>query len=92
MQVYANLAAAELDLDLGQQYGLQFQSDPANANSAPRAINPGDRFTVPVVLNSASDFVEVFDIHINFDDALIQVTAMLDCTATARWACALLCA
>jgi len=84
-QVYANLAAAELDLDLGQQYGLQFQSDPANANSAPRAINPGDRFTVPVVLNSASDFVEVFDIHINFDDALIQVASQADCEVGSSW-------
>jgi hypothetical protein len=73
IQIYANLAAAELDIDFGQQYGLQFQAIPVSFNSAPRAVNPGDRFVVPVVLNSATDFVTVFDIHINFDNSLIEV-------------------
>lgn len=71
--MYANLEPEELDVDLGQRFGLQFQAEPFNANGSPRPVNPGETFVVPVVLNSASNYLEVFDIHINFDSSLVRV-------------------
>lgn len=59
--VYANLNPAELDVDVGQAYGLQVQSQTPLA-AVPEPLQVGQSFAMEVRVNSASSALIAYQV------------------------------
>lgn len=60
--VFANLNAAELDVDAGEAFGLQVQSQ-AGKTAAPASLQVGNNFTMDIRANSTSSPLVAFEVQ-----------------------------
>ena len=60
--VFANLNPAELDVDAGEAFGLQVQSQ-AGRTASPALLRVGGNFTMDIRANSASSPLIAFEVH-----------------------------
>ena len=62
LAVYANLNPAELDVDAGEAFGLQVQSQ-VGRTAVPAAVTLGSTFTLDIRVNSASSPLVAFQVR-----------------------------
>ncbi|DBA74582.1 TPA: hypothetical protein ACH3X2_009454 [Trebouxia sp. C0005] len=82
--VYANLNPAELDVDVGEAFGLQVQSQTAET-AAPETLVVGSTFDMDIRVNSTSSSLIAYELRVNYPSAILSVTSESDCTAGADW-------
>ncbi len=63
--VYPNLNPVELDVDAGEAFGLQMQSQTAET-AVPAALQVGSTFAMDVRVNSASSALIAFEVKLLF--------------------------
>ncbi|KAL3148640.1 hypothetical protein ABBQ38_014063 [Trebouxia sp. C0009 RCD-2024] len=82
--VYANLNPAELDVDAGDPFGLQVQSQAGRA-AAPVVLQTGASFAMNIRVNSASSPLIAFELRVNYPSSILTVASESDCSPGADW-------
>ncbi|DBB14474.1 TPA: hypothetical protein ACH3X3_004761 [Trebouxia sp. C0006] len=82
--VYANLNPVELDVDVGEAFGLQVQSQTAE-NATPGTLAVGSTFDMDIRVNSTSSPLIAYELRVNYPSAILSVASESDCTAGADW-------
>ncbi|KAK9817698.1 hypothetical protein WJX72_000826 [[Myrmecia] bisecta] len=83
VQAWANLMPEELDLDLGEPYGLVLQQQPEGA--VPAYLQPGSTFRMDMRINSNSSQLNAFQIRVQYDSTLLSVASEASCAMGADW-------
>lgn len=85
VQVYANLEPDTLDVDIGEQYGTQFQKQTNPLSVAPAPLAMGDTFAMQIVINSLGKSLQAFQIEVSFDDTILIVEREESCIPGSDW-------
>lgn len=83
--MYANLQPKNLDVDLGKEYGIQFQRQLDPTSATPVGLVVGDVFSMEVVVNSLGTVLQGFHIEIRFDDSIMRIQGEEDCLVGSDW-------
>ncbi|KAL0035306.1 hypothetical protein WJX77_000193 [Trebouxia sp. C0004] len=82
--VYANLNPAELDVDVGEAFGLQVQSQTAET-ATPGTLVVGSTFDMDIRVNSTSSPLIAYELRVNYPSVILSVASESDCRAGADW-------